>query len=64
MIPATYSNRTGEVTVVHVSWRRELEIMASIAESLERLDQPARDRVLRWARDRYLSWRPLADGDE
>jgi hypothetical protein len=56
-----YAKRTGEITIVRVSWGRELEIMATVAEALERLDQPARDRVLRWARDKYLSWRPLAD---
>jgi hypothetical protein len=57
MAEPTYAKRSGEITVVRVSWRRELEIMATMAESLERLDQPARDRVLRWLRDKYLSWR-------
>lgn len=58
---SAYRQRGGEVTVVHVSWERELQIMGVVAGALERLDQPARNRVLRWARDRYLSWSPLSD---
>lgn len=56
-----YRKARGELTVVRVSWRRELAVMADIAEALEHLDQPARDRVLRWARDKYLSWAPLSE---
>ncbi len=38
-----------EITVVHVSIERELEALGQVAAILERLDAPARFRVLAWA---------------
>lgn len=43
------------VDIVHVSVERETATMSEIAALLERLDQPARMRVLDWLCSRYDS---------
>jgi hypothetical protein len=35
----------------------EVEAMGAVVEALEALDQPARDRVLRWVIERFLGER-------
>ena len=49
------------IDIVHVSVERGLETMRTMAAALERLDSPARRRVLRWLDERY---RPTLFEDE
>lgn len=44
----------GELTIVYVSVEREIAAMTTVAEELERLDKPARERIMRWAWARYV----------